>query len=142
MDGVILPVPVPADDIGIFLRSQEAPEIVALVGEDFVGMIVVLSSVPIGADYGSRADENSESGIAFGEGLFEPGHLLFSPYRFVRSVGHRVGAAKITAFHHPDLQVLSPANGSVSLPPVHGDLLHKNIQPLGKGEVPHLRGVH
>ena len=124
---------VAADDEHIGLRGDELANLIAFVGEAFVGMVIVLFTA-IGADDRRRANEDTERGVRLFHGLEEPSFLFLSPNRFLWPVFHGVGGAEIASFDHPHLQVFAPADRAVGRL-ADGKLLFENAQSLFPSEV-------
>lgn len=112
VDRGVLPVPVAADDIEVFLCCDELAKLVAFVGKAFVGVVVVLFQA-VRAYYGSWREQYFESRIGCTDGIEKPLLLYCAPDALVRPVRHIVGTAVVTSFDQPDLQVLAPAEGAV-----------------------------
>ena len=98
--------------------------------------MIVIFPLAVGTNHWCRADENAERGIGSPHSLFEPGLLLFSPDGLFRTIWHRIGTSKVAALNHPDLQIFSPTDRSVSAV-AHPNLLPKNSQTLLKRKVAH-----
>ena len=81
---------VAANDNHVFLLRNERAQLVAFVGENFVGMIVAFV-VAVGSDDWGGADEHAKGDVRGSHGFFEPRHLFRTPDCFGRTVGVGVG---------------------------------------------------
>ena len=101
IDAVILPVPVSGDDDDVILRTEFA-DLIALVGPIRVGVIVLLI-LAVGPDNRRRREQDFEGRVRCQYFALKPRLLFGPPDAFVRTIGHIVRAAEITAFHEPEL---------------------------------------
>ena len=137
----ILVVPIATDHDHIVLRGEERANLLTLVVEAFeVRMVVDLARI-VGPQHRRRANQDLEGRIRCGHRLEKPCLLFSAPDRFLGAVRVGVGAAKVAIFHHPDLQVLAPAIGSISRV-AHRYLFEKHPLTHLECEVPHDLALH